>query len=240
MIRAFLSLLISARRNGARNEVGVVPFLSISLSVQETPCRAWRLFVMRVGLSGRRTRCLSACSTAGTTTARSHRTSSAPGLKPAPAPTPRRYTRCFRVVRVECAIVERCLCVYSCLFYPFNPSLRVLTVGGGESLFSKQGYKKRTLTTFWHEQVTLITQPGGAIWVISKRRKKIPPQPTPIKCFKILRLVIGPLSSFIPTQNDRLYVTCSNRIINILACISSVQLGCCLSSCLTYHLKNAA
>lgn len=174
MIRAFLSLLISARRNGARNEVGVVPFLSISLSVQETPCRAWRLFVMRVGLSGRRTRCLSACSTAGTTTARSHRTSSAPGLKPAPAPTPRRYTRCFRVVRVECAIVERCLCVYSCLFYPFNPSLRVLTVGGGGSLFSKQGYKKRTLTTFWHEQVTLITQPGGAIWVISKRRKKNP------------------------------------------------------------------
>lgn len=103
---------------------------------------------MRVGLSGRRTRCLSACSTAGTTTARSHRTSSAPGLKPAPAPTPRRYTRCFRVVRVECAIVERCLCVYSCLFYPFNPSLRVLTVGGGGwggggSLFSKQGYKKK-------------------------------------------------------------------------------------------------
>ncbi len=60
--------------------------IRVFLSVQETPCRAWRLFVMLAGLSGRRTPCLSACSTAGTTTARSHRTSSAPGLKSAPAP----------------------------------------------------------------------------------------------------------------------------------------------------------
>lgn len=56
---------------------------------------------MQAGLSGKRTRCLSACSTASTITARSHRMSSAPELKP--APDPHRYKVFFQC----CQAVER-------------------------------------------------------------------------------------------------------------------------------------
>ena len=125
--------------------------ICVFLSVQETPCRAWRLFVMQAGLWERRTRCLSACSTAGTTTARSQRMSSAPGWKPAPAPA--RYTvfccpdgeECLHggCVCVCCSLLPACLCLFL-LLYPCSQRVKLII----SQLQAKQ-QKLETIKPLW-------------------------------------------------------------------------------------------
>lgn len=89
----------------AGNESGVF------LPGQETPRRGGRLFVMRTGWPGRKTRCLSACSTAERTAARSAKTSSAPGWSPV-----RRYQRhvCRRAA-CRARLLFSCRRVYVCM-----------------------------------------------------------------------------------------------------------------------------
>lgn len=104
--------------------------------LQETPCRAWKLCVMQAGSSGRKTRCLSVCSTADTTTARSPMTSSAPGLETAPAPA--RYTHC-----------SACLWATTHTHFPLCLSLRLFV---STSLATIQGNVMRHLASKQHRE----------------------------------------------------------------------------------------
>lgn len=147
MIRAFLSLLISARRNGARNEVGVVPlslYLSLCAGDALSSLKALRDAGRFVGKEDTVPLRLLYSRHNHSQITQDELSTRIKASASSDSTQVHKVLSCCEGGVCDCGKMPLCLQLSILSIQP----LPTCPHGWGESLFSKQGYKKRTLTTF--------------------------------------------------------------------------------------------